>query len=234
MSLPRIVLAVSLLLTTLLVAPSDNASASITHLTQDRCRSGRVALTFDDGPSPTVTPAIVRVLQDRDVPAAFFMIGTKVAAHPEVARLVADAGFTIGNHTWDHADLTDLSRREIRSELARTRWALRDAGVAPSAYVRPPYGAADDRVRAILARMGVQAAYWTVDSEDWTGLAPRQIRRRTVALVEDRGRRGSVVLHHDGVDNSSATLAGLPREIDRLRRDGYCFVPLDRADPGTF
>lgn len=233
MRLPRILLVASLLVTSLLLVPTDAATASITHLTQDRCRSGRVALTFDDGPSAT-TPGVVRVLQDKDVPATFFMIGSKVAAHPEVARLVAGAGFGIGNHTWDHADLTDLTRREIRAELARTRRALRDAGVTPGPFVRPPYGAADDRVRAILDRMGVRKAFWTVDSEDWTGLTPRQIRRRTVSLVEDRGRRGSVVLHHDGVDNSAATLAALPREIDRLRADGYCFVDLDDADPGTY
>lgn len=181
-----------------------------------------------------MTPRLVRLLLELDVPATFFMVGSSVAAHPDIARAVAEAGFTVGNHTWDHTDLTTLRRREVRAELGRTRRALRAAGVTPSPFVRPPYGAADARVRDLLDRLGVASAYWTVDSEDWTGLTPRQVRRRVVAGVEARGRAGSVVLHHDGVEHSPRMLAALPREVARLRADGYCFVDLDEADPGSY
>lgn len=236
MRLPRFLVSLVALLcgATLLALPAPDATASVTHATQDRCRSGRVALTFDDGPSPTWTPQLVRLLERLDVPAAFFMVGTRVEAHPEVVRQVADAGFTIGNHTWDHTDLTTLRRGEIRAQLRRTDRALRAAGVTPSPYVRPPYGAADDRVRRLLDRFGVETAFWTVDSEDWTGLTPRQMRRKVVAGVESRSRSGSVVLHHDGAESAPAMLAALPREVRRLERDGYCFVELADADPGTY
>jgi peptidoglycan/xylan/chitin deacetylase (PgdA/CDA1 family) len=213
------------------VVPSADA---VTHLTQDRCRSGRVALTFDDGPSPTITPRLVRLLQRLDVPATFFVVGWRVAAYPEVVRAIDAAGFTIGNHTWDHPDLTTLPRREIRRQVFRTRRALLDAGVVPSTLVRPPYGAADDRVRRILADLRLVPAFWTVDSLDWDGRPARRIRRGTVARVLDRGRSGSVVLHHDGVTNAPAMLAALPREVARLRAEGLCFVPLVDADPGTW
>lgn len=200
----------------------------------ESCRAGRVALTFDDGPSPTVTPRLVALLTRLDVPATFFMVGSRVAAYPDVARQVADAGFTIGNHTWDHADLTSLSDREVKREIRRTRRALKSAGITPSSFVRPPYGAADTRVRDLIRSMRLTPAFWTVDSRDWDGLSKRDIRRTTVAQVRDRGHRGSVVLHHDGVANSPATLAALPREIGRLRRDGYCFVDLATAPAGTW
>jgi peptidoglycan/xylan/chitin deacetylase (PgdA/CDA1 family) len=232
--LAALLLCAPLLVVLLVVPSSSTATASTAHPTQDRCRAGRVALTFDDGPSPTATPALVRLLQRLDVPATFFMVGTRVEAHPDVARLVADAGFTVGNHTWDHTDLTGLDRRAIRREVGRTHRALLAAGVTPSPYVRPPYGAADDRVRRLLDRLGVATAFWTVDSEDWTGLTSRRITRRVVGQVESRGRRGSVVLQHDGTPTAPTMLAALPGEVRRLRRAGFCFVDLDEADPGTY
>lgn len=221
------------LLVTALPAVSSAAPSGLTHVTQDRCRSGRVVLTFDDGPDPVVTPRLVRLLRALDVPAAFFMVGERVAAHPDVARAVADAGFEVGNHTWDHPDLTTLGRREVRRQLTRTDRALRAAGVVPSAGVRPPYGAADTRVRRLLDRLGVATEYWTVDSEDWTGLSPRRLVRRVVTGVEERGRAGSVVLHHDGAADATGTLRAVPREVRRLQAAGFCFVPLAEADPGA-
>ncbi|QCW52051.1 polysaccharide deacetylase family protein [Nocardioides dongxiaopingii] len=207
-------------------APAPSAPAPSTR-PLDRCPSGRVALTFDDGPSPTTTPAIVAVLRRMHVPATFFMVGSRVRQHPDVAREVAEAGFTIGNHTDDHVDLTGLSRTAIRTTLRRTERALRDAGVADvSRYVRPPYGATDAKVAGVLRATGRVMALWNVDSRDWEGLTPREIRSTTIDQVTARGRAGIVVLHHDGVATSEATLAALPSEIRRLREAGYCLTPL--------
>ncbi|WP_345453791.1 polysaccharide deacetylase family protein [Nocardioides marinquilinus] len=195
-----------------------------------RCSAGNVALTFDDGPSPTVTPRLVRLLRRHHVPATFFMTGERVRAHPEVARLVARRGFTVANHTETHAKLTELGRAEVRREVRATWRALRAAGVHhASRYVRPPYGATDARVERVLRGLGAVPVLWTVDSRDWDGLSPAGIRRTTLAQVFARGTAGSVVLHHDGVTNSEATLAALPSEIYRLRREGYCLVGLPRA-----
>jgi peptidoglycan-N-acetylglucosamine deacetylase len=195
-----------------------------------RCSAGHVALTFDDGPSPSVTPRLVRLLRRHHVPATFFMTGERVRAYPEVARLVARNGFTVANHTETHAKLTDLSRAGIRREVRATWQALRAAGVRhASRYVRPPYGATDARVERVLRGLGAVEVLWTVDSRDWDGLSPTDIRRTTLGQVLARGAAGSVVLHHDGVANSEATLAALPSEIYRLRREGYCLVGLGRA-----
>lgn len=189
------------------------------------CSRGLVALTFDDGPSPTVTPRLVRLLGRLEVPATFFMVGTRVAAHPGLARQVSDAGFAIGNHTWEHADLTSQSRAEIRRALRDTRHALAEAGAPAPTLTRPPYGAIDDRVRRVLAAAGYTPVLWTIDSRDWSGGTPRQIARRVTTQV--RPHRTNVVLQHDGVTHSPATLRALPREVAALRRRGFCFAPLD-------
>jgi peptidoglycan/xylan/chitin deacetylase (PgdA/CDA1 family) len=190
-----------------------------------------VALTFDDGPLDSVTPRMVRLLTRLEVPATFFMIGNRVAGHPELARLVDRASFAIGNHTWAHADLTSQTRARSRRALVATRRALLDAGVQPTGLARPPYGAVDDRVRRTMSALGLTPTLWTIDSHDWTGLTPRQIARSVVGDV--RPHRTNVVLHHDGVTNSPATLKALPEEVETLRQRGYCFAGLDASGDPT-
>lgn len=191
------------------------------------CSRGLVALTFDDGPSPAVTARMTRLLRREQVPATFFMVGTRAQAHPELVRLVARRGFAIGNHTWAHAGLTTLTVPEVRRSVRATQRALVDAGVAPTRLVRPPYGAADTRVQKVLTGLGLTSTLWTIDSRDWAGRTPQQIREAIVAAV--RPHRTNLVLQHDGVGNSPATLRALPRLITALRERGYCFGSLDSA-----
>lgn len=192
------------------------------------CSAGRVALTFDDGPSATVSAPLTRLLRRLDVPATFFMVGSRVDAAPEVARLVARRGFTIGDHTYAHTDLTTLDDHGIRAGLTAMRRALQRAGVPHlSTFVRPPYGATDPRVERVIRGMGLTSVLWNVDSEDWTGIATPRIVHDVVSQVVAHGRAGSVVLQHDGVTNSPATLAAVPREVRVLRHRGFCFVALD-------
>lgn len=216
---------------TLLTAPAHAADprkpkhGKHAHREVRPCSRGLVALTFDDGPSATVTPRLVRLLQRERVPATFFMIGSYVAAHPEVARQVADAGFAIGDHTWAHEDLTSLSDAKVRHTVRATRRALVRAGVTPTMLARPPYGRIDDRVRRVLTGLGYTPVLWTVDPRDWAGATTRQIEQRVIAGV--RPHRSDVVLQHDGVANSPATLRAVGTEIRTLRRRGFCFAALD-------
>lgn len=193
--------------------------------TRRGCRAGRVALTFDDGPSASYTRSILRTLRRLHVPATFFMVGNRVAAAPSLARLIDRAGYTIGNHSYDHTDLTGLTRAEIGDQLGRTAAALKAAGVRQRIrYVRPPYGATNARVDGVIARRKLTTVLWNVDSRDWDGLDSDGIVDEVVDQVRSHGRHGSVVLQHDGVANSGATLAALPREVAELRQAGYCFV----------
>jgi peptidoglycan/xylan/chitin deacetylase (PgdA/CDA1 family) len=212
-----------------LAAPADSAPRK--HQEVVPCSRGLVALTFDDGPSTTVTPKLVRLLLRLDVPATFFMVGSRVVAAPDTARLVERAGFAIGNHTWLHTDLTTQSKAEIRTALRSTHQAMVDAGLHPTRLARPPYGAVDDRVRRVLAGLGLVPVLWTIDSRDWTGLKPGQIRDRVLDGVHRHST--NVVLQHDGVTNSPATLRALPGEIATLRARGFCFAGLDEEGNPT-
>jgi peptidoglycan/xylan/chitin deacetylase (PgdA/CDA1 family) len=214
-------LLVALVAALLLPAPSAAAAPAAP---VRPCSRGLVALTFDDGPLSTVTPRVVRLLQRLEVPATFFMVGNRVAAHPELVRLVDRAGFAIGNHTWEHTDLTTQTPAAARRALVTTRRALLDAGVTPTDLARPPYGAIDDRVRRVMASLDLVPTLWTIDSHDWTGLSAGQISRGVIRAV--RPHRTNVVLQHDGVTNSPATLKALPSEIRTLQKRGYCFASL--------
>ncbi|HET6167457.1 MAG TPA: polysaccharide deacetylase family protein [Marmoricola sp.] len=188
------------------------------------CTKGLVALTFDDGPARGLTAKLVRILRDRHVPATFFMVGSRVHTAPRAARLVARDGFTIGNHTWSHAHLTRLTDRGVRTEIRRTARELRHNGIHPSTLMRPPYGDVDDRVRNDVRALGLVPVLWTVDSNDWRGGSTRQIADSILGQL--RPHRTNVVLQHDGVTNSPASVAAVPRVVKVARHRGYCFAAL--------
>lgn len=212
-----------------LVIGTVSAPASAAHSAAARrpCSAGLIALTFDDGPSPTQTPRLVRILREHRVPATFFMVGSRVAAHPAVARLVADSGFGVANHTWSHPELPALNDGAVRSQLVRTERALRKAGVTHGRLMRPPYGAANPRVRRDISRLHLTSVLWTVDSEDWVGGNAGQIAGRILAQL--RPHRRNVVLQHDGINNSPASVGAVPIVIRKARQRGYCFTDLDEA-----
>ncbi len=192
--------------------------------TRRTCRSGSITLTFDDGPSPVMTPRLVRVLVREQVPATFFMVGEKVRRSPAVARLVRDQGFTIGNHTWSHPDLTRLSSRRVRGQVLKAGAELRRQGIRTGRLMRPPYGAISGRVSREIRRMGLVPVLWTADSLDWSGGSAPQIARRILAQL--RRYRTNVVLQHDGVGNSAASVAAVPILVRAARARGYCFTDL--------
>jgi peptidoglycan/xylan/chitin deacetylase (PgdA/CDA1 family) len=229
----RRVLVVGLLLAVLVpMTPAASTAAGPRHRAPAvPCSRGLVALTFDDGPSATVTPRLVRLLRRERVPATFFMIGQHVDTHPEIVRMVDRAGFAIGNHTWAHDDLTTLTGPQVRASIRSTRRALVHAGVEPTSLARPPYGAVDDRVRRVLEGLGYTPVLWSIDPRDWAGASTPQIEARVLGAV--RPHRANVVLQHDGVTNSPATLRAVSTEIGQLRRRGFCFADLDAAGQPT-
>ncbi|MCZ4498833.1 MAG: polysaccharide deacetylase, partial [Marmoricola sp.] len=97
--------------------------------TSKACSKGLVALTFDDGPSRTVTPGLVRSLLRLQVPATFFLVGSRIKSAPAAGRLVQRSGFGIGNHTWSHPQLTRLSDAAVKGQLRRTRGAMKRHGI---------------------------------------------------------------------------------------------------------
>jgi peptidoglycan-N-acetylglucosamine deacetylase len=173
---------------------------------------GTVYLTFDDGPS-RYTAGVLEVLTAHHATATFFQLGAQQRLRPAAAGQVRRQGSRIGNHTYDHRDLTTLTAAGIRSEL--------DRGPA-AACVRPPYGATNPLVRRIIVARHQRQVLWTVDPRDWSRPGTATIRARALAGV----RAGSIILLHDGGGDRSQTLAALPGILDELGRRGYVVAAL--------
>ncbi|GAA1965120.1 polysaccharide deacetylase family protein [Kitasatospora viridis] len=183
----------------------------------------RVALTFDDGPDPAHTRRILDVLERYGARATFFCVGLHVAAMPDEVRRIADGGHELGNHSWSHPFLPDLTRDQLHEQLDRTTEAIaRVAGRAPTRF-RPPYGSLSPEVLAALADHPSALTMWDVDSRDWTKPGPEQL----TANVLDAAAPGSVVLMHDGAGDRHQTVEALPAVIEGLLARGLALVPVD-------
>lgn len=194
-----------------------------------RCARGAVALTFDDGPSATHTPKLLRILRKHDAQATFFVQGQYAEAHPSILRQMVRDGHAVENHSWDHPALTTRPNRSVKRQLRLTQTAIRNAiGQKPTLF-RPPYGDTSKRVRKIADRYDLKQELWTTDTSDWAGGGAASIRK--AALRGLRPHRSNVILMHDNVGNSGATLKAVPSIIQRLRAKGYCLVPLEPMAP---
>ena len=184
-----------------------------------------VALTFDDGPDPEHTPAVLDVLAREEVTAAFFLIGRRAAAAPGVVRRIAAAGHDLGNHTWSHRSLWGLGPRETARELRGGHDVIaQTAGRAP-AFFRPPWGKTNLAMFPTLRALGTPCVFWTVQPEGRRAVAPDEQLHRAAARV----RAGAIFDLHDadGVPGAGERLlAILPALISGLRGLGYRLVPL--------
>ncbi|MDG4794913.1 polysaccharide deacetylase family protein [Micromonospora sp. WMMD1082] len=179
--------------------------------------TGKVALTFDDGPDPAWTPKVLDRLKAAKVTATFCVVGTQVRKHPELVRRIVREGHQLCNHSWNH-DL-DLGRRpvaEIRADLVRTTREIRRA--VPDAEVpfyRQPGGRWTAEVVKVAKQLDMRSLHWTVDPKDWAKPTAATIEKR----VKRAARPGAVVLLHDGGGDRAATLAACPKLIAGLKRD---------------
>ncbi len=177
-----------------------------------------IAMTFDDGPHPTLTPRLLDMLAERDVKATFYVIGRNVEAHPEIARRIVAEGHEIANHTWTHPALSKLSDERIAEELRRTHEEV----LAVTGYritgLRPPYGASNDRVRQIaFDKHGYGTIMWSVDPLDWKYRNTGRVTRELVVGAAP----GAVLLAHD---IHPTTIAAVPSALDQLTAKKFEFV----------
>lgn len=194
------------------------------------CSRGTVALTFDDGPHSRYTARVLDILHERGVTGTFFQIGSRIATYPGVTRRVRAEGHRVANHTWNHESLPSLTDDGIRATLRRTNNVVTGLGLPRPTLVRPPYGATSSRIRSVIEDLGMHQVLWTIDPQDWRpGRSASKIADAVLGGLRDRGN----ILLHDGVGNSPATIAALPRIIDGARARGYCFGTLSAAGAVT-
>ena len=184
---------------------------------------GAVALTFDDGPDPSATPAVLDLLRRTATPATFFLVGRRVLESPLLVRRIRAEGHGLGNHGFAHRPLVFLTPGMIRRELDRTDDAIRRAAGARPAFARLPYGLRGPfTVRAIRER-GETAVGWSL----YPGDALRPSADRITARVLSRVRPGDILLLHDGGGDRASTVTALPRILEGLRAKGLPVVRLE-------
>ena len=181
-----------------------------------------VALTFDDGPSAYTLPMLAALARER-VPATFFTVGEEAAQNPRLLVAESDAGMSVEDHTWDHANLTKLSPAGIDSELNRSADAVQAAiGRRPSCF-RPPGGNTNATVVAEGTKLGLSQILWNVDPSDYLRPGTSVIASRVLSTATGKGL---VIGMHDGGGDRSQTVAAVPAIVDGLRGRGYTFVRL--------
>src|SRR5437879_11290752 len=177
-----------------------------------------IAMTFDDGPSATLTPKLLDILAAHQIKATFFVIGENVAEHPEIVARAAREGHEIGNHSWSHPNFGKMSDDGVRSQLQRTDDAIKSATGARPTLLRPPYGSITAREkRWINDQFGYQIILWDVDPYDWKRPGPSVVRNRILKETQP----GSIVLSHD---IHPGTIEAMPSTFDALEAKGFRFV----------
>jgi peptidoglycan/xylan/chitin deacetylase (PgdA/CDA1 family) len=190
----------------------------------------RIALTFDDGPDPEATPRLLRLLEERDVRATFFLIGERAARHPALVRAIAAAGHEVGNHTWRHRNAWLLPPAAAAREITEGARILGDILERPPRLYRPPWGIVNLASLATARRLGLVTVLWSVQHE---GLRPRSPAAQ-LRHVSDRLHEGAIVDLHDAPGLPGAPdrlLAMLPGFLDVLRDRDYSAVPVGQLLP---
>lgn len=199
----------------------------------------QLAITFDDGPNPAITPKLLDLLDRYEAKATFFMIGRFVRQCEGLTREVAARGHLLANHTETHPNLFWLSRGQVRDEMMRCQDALEHALGKPADYFRPPYGFRNPWVVSSAQELGMRTVMWTLIPGDWKAVSGERLAARMgpiaqhVSAKADR-RNGDVLCLHDGAHRAlggdrTHTLQALEYWLPRWRDLGLKFVTISEA-----
>lgn len=184
----------------------------------------KIALTFDDGPDPRYTEDVLDVLKEYDVPATFYVMGSRAVAYPEITKRIQNEGHIIGNHTYFHPNLVEEGDiPTLEREVRRTEDALNEIINYRTTMFRPPYGFLYNELVEKLAEMEYSVIGWSVDSLDWQEDPPGIIAANVLGNVHP----GAIILMHDGADwdgDRTNTIESLRQIIPTLQEQGYEFV----------
>ncbi len=185
-----------------------------------------IALTFDDGPDPKYTPAVLDLLKQYGARATFFVIGRNAEQYPGVLKRIAAEGHEIGNHTFSHRyNLPNLPEEQIVDQVQRAADAVSEICGAQTRVFRPPGGAYNPHLISAVRRLGYDIILWTWSTNPSDAYSPgvdRIVQRATQSALP-----GDIVLLHEGVNNGQ-TLKALPKILDILDKRGFKFVTVSR------
>ena len=196
----------------------------------DFLKDKEVVLTFDDGPWPANTPAVLKALADECTTGIFFEIGKHATYYPEIAKQVYAAGHTIGVHTWSHANLNnkkltdDQRKEEIEKGISAVKWAL--GGVSPASFFRFPALQHPPEMVTYLGERNIAIFSCDVDSFDFKYHDPKKVMNLIFKGLEKKGK-GIILMH----DFHKETAALLPEVLKRLKTEGYKVVAMRAKAP---
>ena len=182
---------------------------------------GFVSLTFDDGPSP-YTLEILQILKKFKIKATFFVTGESLSEHPEILKAVVLDGHTIANHTWNHPDITKLSKEDLYEEIHSLNVEIQKLTEQDVKFFRPPYGKITKDHLYTIVDFGLVPVFWDIDTNDWDSSITEPIERRVMESLKQH----NIILMHDGGGPRERTVKALPKIIKRLKRKGYKFLPI--------
>lgn len=189
----------------------------------DRTRKW-IALTFDDGPHPQYTPRILSILKEHNVRATFFVVGKMAEKYPDLLRQQAEAGHSIGNHTYHHVNLTRIPAADVAAEIKACGEVIQSiTGKTPHLF-RPPGGDYDRNVAEVAEALGYWIVLWTDDPGDYAKPPEKELRQKLFSRLGN----GGIILLHDGI---AETLDLLPDLIGYLKSHGYELVTIDDMLP---
>jgi peptidoglycan/xylan/chitin deacetylase (PgdA/CDA1 family) len=228
-------------------------SAGLGNGAHQRVGSGRIvwneevdervlALTFDDGPDPDLTPRVLDVLDEAGAAATFMMMGWNAQRHSLLARRVVDAGHEVGNHGWSHLDLAQCTPEQVHNEISKGRGAIEDAIGAPVRWFRPARGVITGGALRVANELDHDIAMWSLTAAIRDGQTAADVEAHLV----ERATPGDIVCLHDGIgrgtfDGTSdfaaklrsrrtAETAALGTALEALRAEGFRFVTLTELE----
>ncbi|MBO0663270.1 polysaccharide deacetylase family protein [Jiella sp. MQZ9-1] len=210
-------------------SPLAGRTIAVSRYSDIALKPKEVVLTFDDGPMPGKTNKILKTLGDYGISATFFMVGEMAKAYPKIARDVAEAGHTIGTHTFRHANLRMMSDEAAMAEIRKGQISVAEAlapiGVTPAPFFRFPYLASTTSIRHHLANEGIVAIDVDIDSKDYFHGTPEMVRTRVLHALDVHNH--GIILFHD-IQARTATM--LPSFLAALQSRGFKVVRLVPAN----
>lgn len=204
------------------------AEAQIIYRYASKTGAARIALTFDDGPHPRYTPLILDILEEFEIKATFFAVGSNVEAYPELVKRIATEGHELGNHTYQHNHVAKMSMEDLTNDINLCNDAIeRITGNRPR-YFRPPEGVCTNNVQEICSATNTTIVMWSVDTRDWAHTPISEIFQN----VRRNTQNGSIILMHDFIGKNSPTPQALRQIIPMLLELGYEFVTVSQLLEG--
>ncbi|MBV9818716.1 MAG: polysaccharide deacetylase family protein [Solirubrobacterales bacterium] len=182
-----------------------------------------IALTFDDGPGP-YTERVLATLEQLHTPATFFQVGISQKYFGAATANIVARGYPIGDHTWSHQPMSELTPRQQQAQLLQETSAIGDYGAPFPRMFRPPYGLWDKATLKLLRRYRMLMILWTVDTNDYQLPGVAAIVRSAVGGAKP----GAIILMHDAGGTRTETIDALPEIVHALRRRGYTLVTVPR------